>query len=324
MKIKVDAVALAALALLAGCDQPQQASYPGYAEGEYVFVAAGFAGQLERLAVTRGAQVEAGGTLFVLEHAIEEAALAAARARAAGAQARIANLSGARRASEIDALRASIERANAAQKRARIVLEQDERLLASGFISERRLAESRAAAAESSAQVRETEAQLRSALQSLGRSAEIAGARADFEAARAEIAQAAARRDQKTGVAPAPALVQDTLFREGEWVPAGVPVVSLLPPANVKVRFFVPQAIVGSLRAGQEVQLACDGCGSPITARVNYISSQAEFTPPVIYSRESRAKLVFLIEARPAAADAPRLRPGLPVDVTLGAATPGS
>jgi len=96
-------------------------------------------------------------------------------------------------------------------------------------------------------------------------------------------------------------------------------VVSLLPPANIKLRFFVPEAMVSGLRTGQPVSVSCDGCGAPIAARISFVSPQAEYTPPVIYSREARAKLVFLVEARPGAADATRLHPGQPVDVVPGA-----
>ena len=96
-------------------------------------------------------------------------------------------------------------------------------------------------------------------------------------------------------------LVVDTLYRPGEWVPAGAPVVSLLPPANVKIRFYVPETTVGTLRLGDAVSVHCDGCGADIAAAIRFIAPQAEFTPPVIYSRENRAKLVFLVEARPRA-----------------------
>lgn len=302
---------------LAACDAPPPAAYQGYAEGEYVFVGAPLAGQLQRLAVARGAQVEAGALLFRLEGSVEEAVVSGAKARAQSAASRVTNLAGARRAPEIEALRATVERSNAAERLARIQLDQNERLFKAGFISDGKMAEVRAHALEASAQVREAEAQLRTALQSLGRAGEIEAAKSDVESARADVAQAKVRLEQKTGLAPASALVQDTFYRQGEWVPAGSPIVSLLPPANVKVRFFVPQAIVGTLREGRDVKLACDGCGTPIPARITYIAPQAEYTPPVIYSRESRAKLVFMIEARPALTDAPRLRPGQPIDVTL-------
>jgi HlyD family secretion protein len=85
----------------------------------------------------------------------------------------------------------------------------------------------------------------------------------------------------------------------------------------VKVRFFVPETRLGAVKVGQKVSLACDGCAAPIDASVSFIASQAEFTPPVIYSKDNRTKLVFLVEARPAPADATKLHPGQPVDVTL-------
>jgi HlyD family secretion protein len=112
-------------------------------------------------------------------------------------------------------------------------------------------------------------------------------------------------------------VVTDTLFVKGEWVPAGSPVVAILPPANVKVRFFVPEPKLGAVKVGQKVSVACDACGNPLEATVSFVAPQAEFTPPVIYSKDSRAKLVFLVEARPDPADAARLHPGQPVDVTL-------
>ena len=98
-------------------------------------------------------------------------------------------------------------------------------------------------------------------------------------------------------------------------VPAGQPVVALLPPANIKARFFVPETEVATLHPGDTVQLACDGCGAPIAASVTRVATEAEYTPPVIYSNAQRAKLVFMAEARPAPADAVRLKPGLPLDV---------
>jgi HlyD family secretion protein len=93
--------------------------------------------------------------------------------------------------------------------------------------------------------------------------------------------------------------------------------VSLLPPGNIRVRFFVPEPVIGALHTGQSVKVKCDGCGAPMTATVSYIAPNTEFTPPVIYSKDSRAKLVFMIEAVPGVADATRLKPGQPVDVTL-------
>ena len=123
--------------------------------------------------------------------------------------------------------------------------------------------------------------------------------------------------DQKQQFAPANAFVQDTLYRQGEWVAAGNPVVVLLPPENLKVRFFVPQEILPKIKTGETVNVSFDGAPKNYSATINYISTQNEFTPPVIYNRENRAKLVFMIEAKFAPTDAAAVRPGQPVDVKL-------
>ena len=137
-------------------------------------------------------------------------------------------------------------------------------------------------------------------------------------AARAHLAQAEWRLDQMSQAAPQAALVVDTLYRLGEWVIAGAPVVSLLPPENIKVRFFVPEPRLGAIGIGDEVHISCDACAAGLTAAISYISQDAEYTPPVIYSREMRAKLVYLVEARPRQPTA--LRPRQPVDVALAPA----
>ena len=121
--------------------------------------------------------------------------------------------------------------------------------------------------------------------------------------------------DQKKQAAPQSGLVHDTLFRQGEWVPAGKPVVVLLPPQNIKVRAFVPETRVGSVHYGDNVHVTVDGVPNPFVGKVSYISPRAEYTPPVIYSRESRAKLVFMVESVFDPNVAANLHPGQPVDV---------
>jgi len=150
------------------------------------------------------------------------------------------------------------------------------------------------------------------------RSDEIAAATAEVMAASDALAQAQWRVEQKSQAAPVAGLVTDTLYRAGEWIAAGAPVLSILPPGNVKLRFYVPEARVAALRIGAPVSVRCDGCGADIAASIRFIATQAEFTPPVIYSRENRANLVFLVEAWPDAPN-PSLHPGLPVEVALGA-----
>jgi HlyD family secretion protein len=121
--------------------------------------------------------------------------------------------------------------------------------------------------------------------------------------------------DQKKQAAPQSGLVYDTLFRQGEWIPAGKPVVVLLPPQNIKVRAFVPETRIGSIRYGDTAQVTVDGVKDPFLGKVSYISPRAEYTPPVIYSRESRAKLVFMVESVFDPGASANLHPGQPVDV---------
>src|SRR5256886_7517412 len=132
---------------------------------------------------------------------------------------------------------------------------------------------------------------------------------------RQRLTQAQWNFDQKKQSAPQSGLVYDTLFREGEWVAAGKPVVVLLPPPNIKVRAFVPETRVGSIHYGDPVQVTVDGVEKPFIGKVSYISTRAEYTPPVIYSRESRQKLVFMIESVFDPQISPNLHPGQPVDV---------
>jgi HlyD family secretion protein len=308
---------LALAALLAGCGAETPQGWQGYVEGEYVMVAAPAAGRLERRFVDRGAQVDAGAPLFVLEQENEKAARQEAQERLNNAQARLANLEGARRGQEIEAIRAQLREATAARDLSAEQLAQQQRLFTAKFVSQASVDAARAAYQRDVARVAEVTAQLRTAQESIGREKEIAAARSDVEAQRAVLAQSEWRLAQRAVQAPAKALVQDTFYSEGEWVAAGAPVVSLLPPAAVKLRFFVPETALQRMTPGATVQASCDGCPAPIAARITFVSRQAEYTPPIIYSREQRSRLVFMVEARPQPADAARLKPGQPVDVMM-------
>jgi HlyD family secretion protein len=140
-------------------------------------------------------------------------------------------------------------------------------------------------------------------------------AEAALRTAQARLNSAQTRLARRKLASPVTGTVQQVYFRPGEMVPAGRPIVALLPPGNLKVRFYVPQAVLSRLSYGEQVKVNCDGCAADITARISFIAGTAEYTPPVIYSREERAKLVFLIEALPDRPDA--LRVGQPIDVVL-------
>jgi HlyD family secretion protein len=298
----------------AGCEKTPDNAWQGYIEGEYVLLASPYAGQLQKLNVRRGERVEAGRPVFALEQESERAARLEAEERLKVAQARLGNLKVPKRPPEIEALRAQVNQARAARELAALQLEQAEKLFKESFVAQTRLDEARATHDREAARVREAEAQLKTALQPLGRDAEREAAESEVDAAKAALAQAVWRLEQKSVAAPVAGLVHETFFVEGEWVPAGRPVAALLPPGNVKVRFYVPETVVASIEMQKPLEIRCDGCPAPIEAKVSYVSNQAEYTPPVLFSKESRAKLMFLVEARLPGAN---LRPGQPVDVRL-------
>ena len=305
------------LALLLGACRPATpAGFSGVVEVEPVLVAAPLAGRLVELAVQRGAQVAAGAPLFALEHASESDAVREAQAGVARAEAAARDLGKGQRRDELAALQAAVEAQTAALARSESDLKRQRELAAQGFVSGAELTTLTAQRNADAARVEQSRAQLRSARQG-GREDVQAAANAAVDAARASLAQAEWRLAQKTVAAPAAARVEDTLYRVGEWVAAGSPVVSLIEPAAVKLRFFVPETQVARVAPGQRVRATCDGCAAPVEATVRFVAREAEFTPPVIYSRGSREKLVFMVEAWPAPAEAAKLRPGLPVDVML-------
>jgi HlyD family secretion protein len=308
-------VALAVAMGIAGDQAPLVVQ--GYVEGEYVYVGSPVAGRLATLHVARGAQVAAGAPLFQLDPSSEQPARNDVAARLARAEASLANLKKGKRPSEIDSIEAQLAQAKAMLQLSEVALKRREQLVETRAVSREEVDEARATHERNQARVAELQAELETAL--LGaRADEIEAAEAEVTAARAQLAQADWRLSELSQAAPQAGLVVDTLYRRGEWVAAGAPVISLLPPENVKVRFFVPEPRLGAIAVGDEVQVRCDACEPNLTAVISYISPDAEYTPPVIYSREERAKLVYLVEAVPRQPDA--LHPGQPVDVTLAPA----
>ena len=306
----------ACAAALAACAPAGDGPLTGYVEGEYLRIAAPFAGTLQQLSVRRGAQVAAGAPLFALERENETAARREAAARLVATESRLANLQTGKRPPEIETVAEQLRQAQAARELSAANFKRQQQLFASGFVSTAAVDDARAQLKRDDARVAELTAAV-ATTKMPARTDEIRAAEADARAAREVVAQSDWRLAQRAVAAPAAGLVNDTYYYVGDFVPAGAPVVSLLPPGNVKARFYVPEPLLARVRPGTAVTLACDGCGAPVRATVDYVSNRAEYTPPVLYSKENRAKLVYLVEARPAAADAAKLNPGQPVDVTL-------
>jgi HlyD family secretion protein len=309
---------IALVMILAACSESPANRFQGYVEGEFVNIASPLGGTLDTLSVARGQQVRQGDPLFVLEHEYEQASVDDARHGLQRAQDNLADQETGQRPSEIAAIEARLRQARAAATLARIEYDRRVKLIREQTISQEELDRAKNDLDQTAHRVREINAELETAR--LGaRSGKVLVAEAEVRQAQAALDQALWNLEQKTRAAPANGLVFDTFFRVGEWAAAGQPVLSLLPPENIEVRFFVPEAVVGSLAPGQEAVVTFDGAPRPVAVTITFISPNAEFTPPVIYSSQSRAKLVFMIRAKPSLADAPSLHPGQPVDVTIPA-----
>lgn len=309
-------VALLLSLLLSGCGQNDSGLLQGYVEGEFVYVASPYAGAVENLGVQRGDWVKEGDLLFSLDRDPEQSVRDEAAKRLAQAKATLEDSKKGQRPTEMESLTAQIDQAKTRAGLSERELARQEQLARSGAASKEDVDRARSNNDQNQQRVVQLEAELKTA--QLGqRSDQVVAAEAEVHAREAALARAEWELSQKTQNAPKTGLISDTLYREGEWVAAGKPVIVLLPPKNIKVRAFVPEAEVGPLRVGQAAKVIVDGVRDPIPGKVSFISPQAEFTPPVIYSRESRSKLVFMIELVFDAPVAKDLHPGQPVDVQI-------
>jgi len=291
----------------------ERSRYLGYVEGETSLIAPPTAGRLVERPVERGQQVKKGDRLYVIDPVLAEAEVVRTEGALAESRARYENLLTGKRQEEKDVTTMQRHETEAALAQAEVELKRQTELVAKGYSTRKDYDQ-----AESMAR------QLRSRAASLGaqervnelpaRPDEIAAAKALVEQNQANLDQAKKRLDDLMPVAPEDGLIENTFFNIGEWVPAGTPVVSLLPPYRVKLRFYVPEEDLAYARMSGQVSFTCDSCPPDLKAKIIYLSPRSEFTPPVIYSQTARTKLVFLVEARPEPTQA-RLAPGMPVTV---------
>jgi len=258
----------------AACGKESDSAWLGYAEGDNAFVAAPQAGWVARMAVQRGDAVKPGQLLFTLD----DTSQASARDQALAA---IALADG------------QMSEAQASLELARKQLERQSGLLRAGAGTKQNYDVAKANYDQAVARVAQIGAQAAQA--------------------RAALANARYQLSERDVIARTPGRVEDVFFRAGEYAPSMTPVISILPPENVYVRFFVPETQFAQVKLGQKVAISCDGCAPGITATISFIAQREEFTPPVIFSIGSREKLVFKIEAR--APGGLKLNPGQPVQV---------
>lgn len=305
------------LYIFAGCQSSHTQTYQGYAEGEYVNISSTQSGKLDKLFVKRGDTVSKDTALYTLESDSEVIALNQASSALAVAQSTLNDYNKGSRPQELDVIQAQLSQALANAKNAQEQLSRNTILYQSNAVSKEQLENSTTLAKSTEAKVKELTNSLTVA-KLAKRSDQIHAQEAHIKEIKESLNQAQWKLNEKALKSRGNALVFDTLYREGEWVPSGGIVVRLLPPKNIKIRFFVPQAIAEKLTINHMATILSRADGKKISAHITYISTEAEYTPPVIYSNQTKDKLTYMIEAYPNTADAPLLHPGQPVEVSLG------
>ncbi len=312
--------AILAVLLLAACDRPSSSGLLGYVEADYIYAAPVTGGRIAEVAVKRGDTVEAGARLFALDATDETARVDQARAALDQAKATLADRMTGDRPEELAIIQAQLDAAKASMTLSVPRVERRRKMVKTNIIGAEELDEAESALLEDRGHIAEYTARL-AAARLPARAEQIAAAEHAVREAEAALASAQWALDQRQVAAAAAGRIEDVYFRAGEEVSAGAAVLQLLPPENLKLRLYVPEPQLGGYRIGQKLAIACDGCAAGQTATISFIATTAEFTPPVIYSRESRAKLVYLIEARPDDTTQP-WHPGQPVEARAIEARP--
>lgn len=298
-------LAVAAWLWLRAGDARAGEAFTGYVVSDDIYMASPVAGTLASVAVERGQRVAAGAALFSVDPTVRAAQAEQARAVIAGNEARVAQQQAGLVRARADFASAQADAERAAAELRRMTAAQREK---PGAVAQLDIERARAAHDSAIGRRDAVRTQLGSA------TAAIAAAQAQVRQAQAELTSAQREVRDLAPVAPRAGRIEDVMFKPGESVPANVPVVAIVPDGEVKVRFYVPQALVSAYRPGRRVAVGCDGCAAGMTATVEFVASEPEYTPPIIYSLDARQKLVFMIEARPS--DPRALVPGQPVDVS--------
>ncbi len=308
-----------AFIVLAACSPSKETdetrhNLQGYAEARLLYMAPRTSGPITALAVREGDQITADRLLFSLDDGTASARLAQAEAALAAARSRLADLRAGGRPQDINAARQSVAQARAALKLTQDNYERSKTLVAKGQAPQARLDQDEAQHTQAKAALRASEARL-ALVRAPARINTITAAQEEVRVQEALVIQAKKALDDLRVVAPVDASVQTVLRREGEIAGPAQPVLVLLPPAQIRIRFFIPEPRLGAIRIGQKVQFSCDGCDDGLIGKISFISGTAEFTPPVIFTEKERGKLVYMAEALPN--DPASFHPGQPVLVTL-------
>lgn len=298
--------------LLAGCGKPAPREYQGYIEAENVYLAAPYGGNLVALERVRGSRVQKGERIFELDSNPESIVVREREAALVEARRTLQDLQKPRRAPEVAAIEAQIHQVDADLALAKLRVKRQQELFAAKATDKDTL-DAAVTRLDEQQHLRDRfVANLE--LAKLGsREDQIRAQEAAVLRAEENLAAAQWNLSQKTVTAPASGMIFDTYYRPGEYVAAQQPVASLLVPEYVYVEFFVPVSELAVLHPGSAITFDCDGCKPANEAIVSYVSPEAEFVPPLVYSRENYEKLVYRMRARPKNPE--NFRPGQPVSV---------
>ena len=301
-------------AFASGFVETGPAVYNGYVEANYVYVAATNPGRIKDIGAEEGATVTPGQALFALDDDQYRAVLSAAIAQQAAAEATWRNLETGSRSEEIDVIRASLKQAEASQALAQTTLDRTLKLKERGLVSDSQVDSAQAQLDTANASVAQLQAQLTVA-ELPARPEQLAAAKANYEAATANVEAAEVQLEDRTVDSPVGGVIDRVYYKSGEVVGIGSPVLSILPPGELKVEFFLPETERNLFRIGDVLALTCDSCGPGLTATISYLASQPQHTPPIIYSRDERKRLVFMAEAM--IDESVSLLPGQPVSMKV-------
>lgn len=285
-----------AAAIFPGFGGPESDVLNGYVEADYLYVAPQSAGRITGIFAVEGARVDAGQRLVTLDDTIQTAALHAAEANVAVAAANLDNLQTGSREAEVEVIRASLASAEADQSLAQITLDRSLQLSAKGLVPPAQVDNDRARLQSANARMAQLHAQLDVA-ELPARSAQRLAAEATLQGAKAEVERARAALDDRMIEAPESGLVDAVYFDKGEVAAAGTPVISLYKPDQLKAIFFIPEPERSRFSVNDTLLLSCDGCPDDLTASITRLAASPQFTPPIIYSSDERARLVFQAEA---------------------------
>ena len=302
------------LLILAGC-QTDTITLNGYVEGEYTYVTTTTSGLLKELNVQRGDVVKSQDQLFAIDDTELTASVISSKAAVEDAESNLNNMLKGQRIEEIQVLLTQKEEIQAKIPNIKKEYARAKSLIKSQIISRSEFDQKESDYKTVMAQLDQILAQLKVA-QLGAREDEIKSAEARLIEAQQNLIQVQKKLDDSSPKTKNDARVEDTFFLPSEFVQVGMPVVSLLSPKNIKIRFFIPQAQLSKISSGKKVTVSWDGCKNPVEAKITFISHIAEYTPPIIYSTNARQKIVFLVEARPVS-NSIILNPGLPVDIKI-------